>query len=379
MVDTRYGSDSTVNIADKQTWLERIASGDPVRTLADVTIVKHGLTSGAVSIPVSRVQVNMSAASVPYARAEIDLATPLPDGFTDPVTQLADITVVAGLTHAEGETSDQLAHLVFSAAHAENGKTTLTCLSDDSLLKDIVLPSTVPETACPQQATMSGIWLSGPASKMTVGEILPIKNAATIPADRQANVWAQPYGGGDAPLDWLLTQADIAGLYLHSDQSPGSTGGLIAEYALAVNPADCLDLSASARYPMMISASADLGLVDDYASAIYLTCQWTESGTRKEASGLISAAAGITQVCKTITMQMRPPAAYRAALTSAWSPALALARRVAARTWQARYQTPLLPWLRPGDTVKTDYGYGLIRDISFDLTLGTQNLTVRPF
>lgn len=330
-------------------------------------------------IHTSKIQISMDESQSPYATADITMAGPVPPILSNPTDGLPYVRITAGLSSETTNASEQLAILVCTGIDEDNGQTVLRLESDESPLEQSFFSTAIGESACPQQDSIGKIWVAVQLA-IPIRTPMTIRDESTIPPEARSEVWSISYGGADSPLDWLRSLADAAGLYLRSDQTPSSQGGLVCGPRPQVIPAGALDLRTSSPQSLVINSSSRSGIGGGFGAAILLTCQWSENGNQKESSGIIPAtdSANLAQVVKTIQLNMRPPAAYRSRITGSWPTAQALADRVAKRSWETTLITPCLPWLRPGDTVLTDKGPGLVKRLVFDLNLVTMTTTIRP-
>ncbi len=359
-------------------WIDRLTSGNLVRQTVTVDARPRGSSDAWTSLPVSSAPVVLDEATSPYAAARLELSGPVPPAILDPTGQLWTVRVRLGFACDTLTEDQQVAYLVITDIEESNGRTTLVCASDEDLLSRAVFPPQLAETACPQNIGIGLIW-AAISPKLSHAAPLTVTDLSEIPTTQRSLVWAMPYGGGDKPLDYLRALADTAGLWLHSDQSPESTGGLIVEVRRTPTASNALDLRSTITAPLVIEQSVTRGLSGDYASAILLTCTWPEGTGRAQSSGLIPAA-GVerTPAVKPISLDMRPPTAYRTRLSAAWPTAQALANRQAQRTWEATLVIPGLPWIVPGTPVLTDWGLGLIKTAALNPALGTSTISVRP-
>lgn len=325
--------------------------------------------------------ITFDETTIPAVKARIALAGPAPQALLDPTRELWQIRLTVNLTHGETTTSTQIAVMIVTGVESLGGRTTLVCESDEVLLSGAVISPSAAETACPQRNSLGQIW-EVVRTKITGFADVEILDETTIPAWRQDEVWATAYGPGDDPLAYLRSLADLAGLWLHSNQAPGSPGGLIVERRpLPLGSALDVDLRANHPESLVLTSSTRTSLGPDWGSSILLTCSWTDdAGQRQTSSGLIRSdlADQLTPRVQDIKLPVRPPVGQRTRITSAWVSAQALADRVARRTWELKVTTPLLPWLRCGQTALTDQGEGIITSIRADPALVSQTLTIRP-
>lgn len=275
------------------------------------------------------------------------------------------------------EAVEQLALVIATElAEDDDGTITVTADSDECLLEnDYVRPDltwAVPDTA----TDIADIWDAARTTCQALWNVR-ITQRDPIPTANLGGVRALELTTGTKFAEWLWTLADTAGLWLHSDQSPTSTGGLVAITRPDIKT-PLLDLSKASPHPLVLRRRRVRSL-DDYASTVDLTVHWTEADDDHQLSQRFTTTNTMPHVV-TRDLDLRPPLVdSQRALPPYWTPGVDLVERMSKRGLVESFDARSCYWLRPRDTVRTDSGRLLISSISYDTSTGLMTLSARPY
>lgn len=274
------------------------------------------------------------------------------------------------------EATEQTATVIVTEIEEADATVTVTAESDETLLDaDYVRPGR--SYSVPTDATdIANIWATAALACLPLWPV-PIRDHDPIPSLNLDAVRALDLAPGDAFADWLWSLADTAGLWLHSDQSPTSTGGLTAITRPDLGKPS-VDLSSTSRTPILLRRRRVRSL-DEYAGAVDITVRWTEGGIDQELSRRYAARGAMPHVVQR-DLRLRPPLRDGIrTLPEDWPPGRALVDRMSQRGLVESLDARACYWLRPRDTIRTDSGRLLIRSVAFDVTTGLMTLTARPY
>ncbi|WP_078062618.1 hypothetical protein [Actinomyces provencensis] len=258
----------------------------------------------------------------------------------------------------------------------ESGTVTVTAESDEILLEnDTVRPGRSYEVAA-NDSDIAAIWTAARDACLCLWNI-DIHQHDAIDPELLDGVRALDLTQGDNFADFLWALADTAGLWLHSDQSPTSEGGLVAVARQDITT-PVLDLSTESTHPLLLRRARRVSL-DEYASAVDLTVRWTEDDKEQQLTRRFVARGAMPHVV-TKDLRLRPPSFGGVrTLPPDWPPGIALVDRMSMRGEVETIEARSCYWLRPRDTIRTDSGRLLVRSIAFDTTTGLMNITARPY
>lgn len=260
----------------------------------------------------------------------------------------------------------------------ETGTVTITASSDESLLDEEVRPGRLYEV--PDWAVdVATVWDQACAACLPMWKV-PIRAKNPVAPGYLEGLRNLQLASGDKFDEFAWTLADTCGLWLHSDQSPQSQGGLIAEARRGPASRPALDLTPTSRYPITKRRRTTKSLAD-YASHLALTVHWKDGDDQKEISKLFKIINAPATKLVSRDLTLRPPRwdATTRYLPDGWPPAMELLYRLQKRTWTQTIDARSCYWLRPRDTVLTTLGPALIGSVSFDGSTGLMTITARPY